>query len=543
MNKEIFKMSIPINEPILNYSPGSKEKKELKKVLNDFKSKKVDIPMYINGKEIRTDNKIRISPPHNHNHTLGCYNHGDASHVHSAIKAAMSAKKSWNALGAAKRAEIFLKAADLIAGPYRAKINATTMLGQSKNIFQAEVDAACELIDFLRFNPYYMSKINEEQPISPEGMKNSLDYRPLEGFVFALSPFNFTSIAGNLCSSVALMGNTVVWKASRTQIYSADIIMKVFKEAGLPNGVINLIHTDGKTAGDIIFKHPDFGGIHFTGSTNVFQNFWKEIGDNISNYKSYPRIVGETGGKDFIIAHKSADFLAISTAIIRGGFEFQGQKCSAPSRVYIPDNLWEPIKENLLNELSTLKMGDPEDFTNFVNAVIDEKAFDNITSYIDFAKNDNNHELLIGGNYDKSEGYYIEPTIFLSSNPKSKLMCEEIFGPIVTIHIYDKEKYEETLDLVNNTSPYALTGAIFAKEKDAIKLANKKLEYAAGNFYINDKPTGAVVGQQPFGGSRASGTNDKAGSYLNLVRWVSPRTTKEVFESPTNYRYPFMNEK
>ena len=543
MNNKIFKMSIPINEPILNYSPGSKEKKELKKVLNDFKSKEVDIPMYINGKEIRTDNKIRISPPHNHNHTLGCYNHGDASHVHSAIKAAMSAKKSWNALGAAKRAEIFLKAADLIAGPYRAKINATTMLGQSKNIFQAEVDAACELIDFLRFNPYYMSKINEEQPISPEGMKNSLDYRPLEGFVFALSPFNFTSIAGNLCSSVALMGNTVVWKASRTQIYSADIIMKVFKEAGLPNGVINLIHTDGKTAGDIIFKHPDFGGIHFTGSTNVFQNFWKEIGDNISNYKSYPRIVGETGGKDFIIAHKSADFLAISTAIIRGGFEFQGQKCSAPSRVYIPDNLWEPIKENLLNELSTLKMGDPEDFTNFVNAVIDEKAFDNITSYIDFAKNDNNHELLIGGNYDKSEGYYIEPTIFLSSNPKSKLMCEEIFGPIVTIHIYDKEKYEETLDLVNNTSPYALTGAIFAKEKDAIKLANKKLEYAAGNFYINDKPTGAVVGQQPFGGSRASGTNDKAGSYLNLVRWVSPRTTKEVFESPTNYRYPFMNEK
>ncbi|MEE3112524.1 MAG: L-glutamate gamma-semialdehyde dehydrogenase [Bacteroidota bacterium] len=543
MNKEIFKISIPINEPILNYSPGSKEKKELKKVLNDFKSKEVDIPMYINGKEIRTDNKIRISPPHNHNHTLGCYNHGDASHVHSAIKAAMSAKKSWNALGAAKRAEIFLKAADLIAGPYRAKINATTMLGQSKNIFQAEVDAACELIDFLRFNPYYMSKINEEQPISPEGMKNSLDYRPLEGFVFALSPFNFTSIAGNLCSSVALMGNTVVWKASRTQIYSADIIMKVFKEAGLPNGVINLIHTDGKTAGDIIFKHPDFGGIHFTGSTNVFQNFWKEIGDNISNYKSYPRIVGETGGKDFIIAHKSADFLAISTAIIRGGFEFQGQKCSAPSRVYIPDNLWEPIKENLLNELSTLKMGDPEDFTNFVNAVIDEKAFDNITSYIDFAKNDNNHELLIGGNYDKSEGYYIEPTIFLSSNPKSKLMCEEIFGPIVTIHIYDKEKYEETLDLVNNTSPYALTGAIFAKEKDAIELANKKLAYAAGNFYINDKPTGAVVGQQPFGGSRASGTNDKAGSYLNLVRWVSPRTTKEVFESPTNYRYPFMNEK
>ena len=417
------------------------------------------------------------------------------------------------------------------------------MLGQSKNVFQAEIDAACELIDFLRFNPYYMKKIHEDQPISPNGMKNSLSYRPLEGFIFALSPFNFTSIAGNLCSSVALMGNTVVWKASSTQIYSANTIMKVFKKAGLPDGVINLIHIDGKTAGNIIFNHRDFGGIHFTGSTGVFQNFWKIIGENIKKYKSYPRIVGETGGKDFIIAHKSSDPLAISTAILRGGFEFQGQKCSAPSRIYLPNNLWDEIKKNLIKDVSSLKMGTPEDFTNFVNAVIDEKAFDNISSYIDFAKNDIEHELVIGGNYDKSNGYFIEPTIFLSTNPKSKLMCEEIFGPVVTIYIYDKDKYEETLNLVNDTSPYALTGAIFAKDKNAIELAKTKLEHSAGNFYINDKPTGAVVGQQPFGGGRASGTNDKAGSYLNLIRWVSPRTIKELFESPKNYRYPFMDEK
>ena len=540
---ENLKIKLPINEPILEYKPESKERKDLKHVLNELKKKEVDIPMYIGGKEVRTEDKIRIFPPHNHHHTLGYYNKGNDLHIKDAIKAAMKAKENWNNMGPAKRAQIFLKAADLIAGPYRAEINATTMLGQSKNVFQAEIDAACELIDFLRFNPFYMKKINDEQPISPEGMKNSLSYRPLEGFIFALSPFNFTSIAGNLCSSVALMGNTVVWKASRTQIYSADVIMKIFKEAGLPDGVINLIHTDGRTAGNIIFKHPDFGGIHFTGSTGVFQNFWKLIGDNISNYKSYPRIVGETGGKDFIIAHKSADPLAVSTAIIRGGFEFQGQKCSAPSRVYLPNNLWENIKKDLLKEIPTIKMGDPENFSNFINAVIDEKAFDNISSYIDFAKNNSEHELLIGGNYDKSKGYFIEPTIFLSSNPKSKLMCEEIFGPIVTIYIYDSKKYEETLDLVNNTSPYALTGAVFSKDKDAVELANKKLEHAAGNFYINDKPTGAVVGQQPFGGSRASGTNDKAGSYLNLVRWVSPRTIKELFDSPTNYRYPFMNEK
>ncbi len=534
---------IPINEPILEYKSKSKEKIELKKKIHELKNKEIDIPMYIGGKEIRTENKIRISPPHDHNHTLGHYNKGDESHVNSAIKAALDAKDNWNRMGSNKRAKIFVKAAELLAGPYRSEINATTMLGQSKNVFQAEIDAACELIDFLRFNPYYMKKIHEEQPISPDGMKNSLSYRPLEGFIFALSPFNFTSIAGNLCSSVALMGNTVVWKASSTQIYSANVIMKVFKKAGLPDGVINLIHTDGKTAGDIIFNHRDFGGIHFTGSTGVFQNFWKIIGENIKNYKSYPRIVGETGGKDFIIAHKSSDPKAISTAILRGGFEFQGQKCSAPSRIYLPNNLWSEIKEKIIKDVSDLKMGNPEDFTNFVNAVIDEKAFHNICSYIDFAKNDHEHELIIGGNYNKSVGYFIEPTIFLSTNPKSRLMCEEIFGPVVTIYIYDNDKYEETLDLVNDTSPYALTGAIFAKDKNAIDLAKTKLEHSAGNFYINDKPTGAVVGQQPFGGGRASGTNDKAGSYLNLIRWVSPRTIKELLESPTDYRYPFMDEK
>ena len=542
MNDAFFEIPIPINEPVKEYKPGSSEKKELKKELSNLKNNEVDIPMYIGDKEVRTENKIRISPPHDHSHTLGYYNQGDETHIQMAIDAAMDAKEKWNDIGPVKRANIFLKAAELIAGPYRAKINASTMLGQSKNVFQAEVDAACELIDFLRFNPHYMSNIYKEQPLSPEGMKNSLEYRPLEGFIFALSPFNFTSIAGNLCSSVALMGNTVVWKASRTQIYSADIIMRVFKEAGLPDGVINLVHTSGRTAGEIIFKHPDFGGIHFTGSTAVFQHFWKEIGDNISIYKSYPRIVGETGGKDFIIAHKSANPLAVSTAIIRGGFEFQGQKCSAPSRVYIPNNLWSKIKQNLIDEMPTMKMGNPEDFSNFINAVIDENAFDNITSYIEFAKNSDEHELLIGGKYDKSKGYFIEPTIIVSTDPKSKLMCEEIFGPIVTIYIYDAEKYEETIDLVNETSPYALTGAVFSNNKEATDIASKKLENAAGNFYINDKPTGAVVGQQPFGGSRASGTNDKAGSYLNLVRWVSPRTTKEVFESPTDYRYPFMDE-
>ena len=542
MNNAFFEVPMPINEPILNYTPGSKEKKELLDTIKEFKSKPKDIPMCINGEEIKTNNKIKITAPHNHKLILGHFNEGDESHVVKAINSAMNAKKEWAEMSWQNRASIFLKAADLIAGPYRAKINASTMLGQSKNIFQAEVDAACEFIDFLKFNASYMEDIYKNQPESSDGMWNRLDYRPLEGFVFAISPFNFTSIAGNLCASAALMGNTIIWKPAYPQIYSANIIMEIFKEAGLPDGVINLIYVDGPVAGDIIFKHKDFGGLHFTGSTAVFKHLWKEIGNNIDKYKSYPRIVGETGGKDYIIAHKSADPLEVSTAIIRGCFEFQGQKCSAPSRVYIPNNLWSEIKNNLLKDIKSIKMGDPEDFTNFVNAVIEEKAFDNITSYIEEGKKDKDLELLIGGNHDKTKGYFIEPTVFISKDPKNKLMVEEIFGPVTTIYIYDENDYINTLKLVDETSPYALTGAIFAKKQKAINLATKILEYSAGNFYINDKPTGAVVGQQPFGGGRASGTNDKAGSYLNLLRWVSPRTIKEVYNTPKNYKYPFMNE-
>jgi|TARA_B110000438_G_scaffold295008_1_gene337323 1-pyrroline-5-carboxylate dehydrogenase len=542
MNNAFFEVPMPINEPILNYTPGSKEKKELLDTIKEFKSKPIDIPMYINGEEIKTNNKIKITAPHNHKLILGHFNEGDESHVVKAIDSAMNAKKEWAEMSWQNRASIFLKAADLIAGPYRAKINASTMLGQSKNVFQAEVDAACEFIDFLKFNASYMEDIYKNQPESSDGMWNRLDYRPLEGFIFAISPFNFTSIAGNLCASAALMGNTIIWKPAYPQIYSANIIMEIFKDAGLPDGVINLIYVDGPVAGDIIFKHKDFGGLHFTGSTAVFKHLWKEIGNNIDKYKSYPRVVGETGGKDYIIAHKSADPLEVSTAIIRGCFEFQGQKCSAPSRVYIPNNLWSEIKKNLLKDIKSIKMGDPEDFTNFVNAVIEEKAFDKITSYIEDGKRDKDLELLIGGNHDKTKGYFIEPTVFISKDPKNKLMVEEIFGPVTTIYIYDENDYINTLKLVDETSPYALTGAIFAKKQKAINLATKILEYSAGNFYINDKPTGAVVGQQPFGGGRASGTNDKAGSYLNLLRWVSPRTIKEVYNTPKNYKYPFMNE-
>ena len=542
MNNAFFEVPMPINEPILNYTPGSKEKKELLDTIKEFKSNPIDIPMYINGKEITTNNKIKITAPHNHKLILGHFNEGDKSHVIKAINSAMSAKKEWAEMSWQNRASIFLKAADLIAGPYRAKINASTMLGQSKNVFQAEVDAACEFIDFLKFNASYMEEIYKNQPESSDGMWNRLDYRPLEGFIFAISPFNFTSIAGNLCASAALMGNTIIWKPAYPQIYSANIIMEIFNKAGLPDGVINLIYVDGPVAGDIIFKHKDFGGLHFTGSTAVFKNIWKEIGNNIDKYKSYPRVVGETGGKDYIIAHKSANPLEVSTAIIRGCFEFQGQKCSAPSRVYIPNNLWSEIKNNLLKDIKSIKMGDPEDFTNFVNAVIEEKAFDKITSYIEDGKRDKDLELLIGGNHDKTKGYFIEPTVFISKDPKNKLMVEEIFGPVTTIYIYDENDYINTLKLVDETSPYALTGAIFAKKQKAINLATKILEYSAGNFYINDKPTGAVVGQQPFGGGRASGTNDKAGSYLNLLRWVSPRTIKEVYNTPKNYKYPFMNE-
>ena len=541
MNNAFFEIPVPINEPIKDYKSGSIERKELIETINYMKKNPVDIPMYIGDKTIKTQNKIEISAPHNHKLHLGTFNEGDASHVKMAIESAMKAKNEWASMSWQSRASIFLKAAELIAGPYRSKINASTMLGQSKNIFQAEIDAACEFIDFLNFNASYMEEIYKNQPESSEGMWNRLDYRPLEGFVFAISPFNFTSIAGNLCAAPALMGNTIIWKPAYPQIYSANIIMEVFKEAGLPDGVINLIYVDGPIAGDIIFKNKDFSGLHFTGSTAVFKNLWKEISDNIDCYKSYPRIVGETGGKDYIIAHKSAIPDEVSTAIVRGCFEFQGQKCSAPSRVYIPKNLWNKVKNNLLNDIKSIQMGDPEDFKNFVNAVIEERAFDKISSYIDDGKKDKDLELLIGGNYDKSKGYFIEPTVFITSNPKNKLMVEEVFGPVTCIYIYDENKYEETLHLVDETSPYALTGAVFAKEQVAIDTASKILEYSAGNFYINDKPTGAVVGQQPFGGGRASGTNDKAGSYLNLLRWVSPRTIKEVFNTPKNYKYPFMD--
>ena len=541
MNNSFFEIPVPINEPIKDYRADSIERKELIKTLNYMKKNPVDIPMYIGNKKIKTQNKIKISAPHNHKLHLGTFSEGDASHVKMAIESAISAKKKWASMSWQSRASIFLKAAELIAGPYRSKINASTMLGQSKNIFQAEIDAACEFIDFLNFNASYMEEIYKNQPESSEGMWNRLDYRPLEGFIFAISPFNFTSIAGNLCAAPALMGNTIIWKPAYPQIYSANVIMEVFREAGLPDGVINLIYVDGPIAGDIIFKNKDFGGLHFTGSTSVFKHLWKEISDNIDCYKSYPRIVGETGGKDYIIAHKSAIPEEVSTAIVRGCFEFQGQKCSAPSRVYIPKNLWSEIKNNLLNDIKSIQMGDPENFKNFVNAVIEEKAFDKISSYIENGKKDKDLELLIGGNYDKSKGYFIEPTVFITSNPKNKLMVEEIFGPVTCIYIYDENKYEETLHLVDETSPYALTGAVFAKEQIAIDTAGKILEYSAGNFYINDKPTGAVVGQQPFGGGRASGTNDKAGSYLNLLRWVSPRTIKEVFNTPKNYKYPFMD--
>ena len=541
MNNSFFEIPVPINEPIKDYRADSIERKELIKTLNYMKKNPVDIPMYIGNKKIKTQNKIKISAPHNHKLHLGTFSEGDASHVKMAIESAINAKKKWASMSWQSRASIFLKAAELIAGPYRSKINASTMLGQSKNIFQAEIDAACEFIDFLNFNASYMEEIYKNQPESSEGMWNRLDYRPLEGFIFAISPFNFTSIAGNLCAAPALMGNTIIWKPAYPQIYSANVIMEVFREAGLPDGVINLIYVDGPVAGDIIFKNKDFAGLHFTGSTSVFKHLWKEISDNIDCYKSYPRIVGETGGKDYIIAHKSAIPEEVSTAIVRGCFEFQGQKCSAPSRVYIPKNLWSEIKNNLLNDIKSIQMGDPENFKNFVNAVIEEKAFDKISSYIDSGKKDKDLELLIGGNYDKSKGYFIEPTVFITSNPKNKLMVEEIFGPVTCIYIYDENKYEETLHLVDETSPYALTGAVFAKEQIAIDTASKILEYSAGNFYINDKPTGAVVGQQPFGGGRASGTNDKAGSYLNLLRWVSPRTIKEVFNTPKNYKYPFMD--
>lgn len=537
-----FNVPTPVNEPVKSYAPGSPERKELQAALAEARAKQIDVPMYIGGKEVRTDDKQAMTPPHDHQHVLGHFSAGDASHVTAAIDAAMAAKADWANLGWEHRASIFLKAAELIAGPYRAKLNAATMLGQSKNAYQAEIDAACEFIDFLRFNVKYMTEIYAQQPESSPGIWNRLEQRPLEGFVFALTPFNFTAIAGNLPTSAAMMGNTIVWKPSNTQIYSANVLMEVFIEAGVPAGVINLVYVSGPTAGDVIFNHKDFGGIHFTGSTGVFQHIWKTIGENIYKYRSYPRIVGETGGKDFIMVHKSSDAKEVATAISRGAFEYQGQKCSAASRAYIPSNLWDDVISYVKTDLDSFKMGGTEDFTNFINAVIDEKSFDKIAKYIDAAKADPNVEVVAGGNYDKSKGYFIEPTIIKAKDPKYTTMCEELFGPVLTVFVYDEDKFEETMDLVDNTSIYALTGSIFSRDRYAAELATKRLEQSAGNFYINDKPTGAVVGQQPFGGARGSGTNDKAGSMINLLRWVSPRTIKETFVPPTDYRYPFLGE-
>ncbi len=543
MLKGFFNVPTPQNEPVLNYAPHSAERTALKAALNEARAKKIDIPMYIGGKEVRSGKTGEVRPPHDHKHVLATFHEGDASHVTAAIDAALAAKADWENLAWEQRAAIFLKAADLIAGPYRAKINAATMLGQSKNAFQAEIDSACELIDFLRFNVSYMTQIYQQQPpISGKGVWNRVEQRPLEGFVFALTPFNFTAIAGNLPSSAAMMGNVVVWKPANTQIYAANVIMQLFKEAGLPDGVINLVYVDGPTAGDVIFSHPDFAGIHFTGSTGVFQNIWKTIGNNIHKYKTYPRIVGETGGKDFVMIHPSADVDAATIALIRGAFEYQGQKCSAASRAYIPKSLWPAIKEKMQREIATFKMGSVENFENFINAVIDEKSFNKLAKYIDAAKDDKNVEIVTGGKYDKSEGWFIEPTVLRVDDPYYITMCEELFGPVLTVYVYDDNEFDKVLDIVDKTSIYALTGAIIAQDRYAVAEATHRLRNAAGNFYINDKPTGAVVGQQPFGGARGSGTNDKAGSMINLLRWVSPRTIKETFDPPKDYRYPFLNK-
>jgi 1-pyrroline-5-carboxylate dehydrogenase len=542
MPKGFFKVPIPTNEPVKSYAPGSPERAELKKEIQRMRSEVVDIPMVIDGKEVRTENTVSVHPPHDRKHLLGHFHKGDASHVQMAIEAAMRARKKWAEMSWEHRASIFLKAAELLAGPYRMKLNAATMLGQSKNVFQAEIDSAAELVDFFRFNVQYMTEIYEQQPASPISIWDRVEYRPLEGFIFALTPFNFTSIAGNLPSAPAIMGNTVVWKCSNTQVYSAKVIMEIFQEAGLPDGVINLVFVSGPVAGNEIFSHKDFGGIHFTGSTEVFQNIWKTIGNNIHLYKSYPRIVGETGGKDFVFVHPTANMDHVVVALVRGAFEYQGQKCSAASRAYIPASAWNEVSQKLESTIKGIKMGPPEDFTNFFNAVIDEASFDKLAGFIDRAKTDKDAEVIIGGGYDKSVGFFIEPTVILAKDPKYVTMEEELFGPVLTIYVYDDDKVEETLDILNDTSVYALTGAIFAQDRYAIEHLSKKLVDCAGNFYINDKPTGAVVGQQPFGGARGSGTNDKAGSLLNLIRWVSARTIKEEFVPPTDYRYPFMEE-
>jgi 1-pyrroline-5-carboxylate dehydrogenase len=540
MAKGFFQVPIPSCEPVQSFVPGSIERSVTIREYTKMMSEIVDIPMYIGSNEVRTNNLSVITPPHKHNHVVGNFHIGSAIHAKMAIDSAMGAKESWANMKWEHRASIFLKAADLLAGPFRTKINASTMVAQSKNVHQAEIDAACELIDFLRFNVQYMTEIFMEQPESSDGIWNRIEFRPLEGFVYAITPFNFTSIAANLCAAPALMGNTVVWKPSDAQIYSAKVLVDLFKAAGLPDGVFNVIYGDPVEISNEIFASPDFAGLHFTGSTSVFKNLWKQIGNNIHNYKTYPRIVGETGGKDFIMVHRSSDAKEVSTAIVRGAFEFQGQKCSAASRAYVPSNLWEEVKTYIIDDVNSMKIGDPGDLSNFINAVIHEASFDKIKLYIDKAKQDTDAEIIVGGNCDKSEGYFIQPTVILAKKPRYATMETELFGPVITIFVYDENHFEQTLDLVDSTSEYALTGAIFSKDRYAIELASEKLKNSAGNFYINDKPTGAVVSQQPFGGARSSGTNDKAGSSLNLLRWVSPRTIKESFVSPTDYRYPFL---
>jgi 1-pyrroline-5-carboxylate dehydrogenase len=542
MLKGFFNVPEPVNEPVLNYGPRSVERAALKAALEAGRAQQIDIPMYIGGQEVRTGKTLEVRPPHDHKHVIATYHEGDSSHVHAAIEAALAAKEQWENLPWEQRAAIFLKAADLLAGPYRARINAATMLGQSKNAYQAEIDAACEFIDFLRYNVHFMTQIYAEQPQSGKGVWNRLEQRPLEGFVFAITPFNFTAIAGNLCAAPALMGNVVVWKPAPTQIYAANVIMEVFIEAGLPAGVINMISVDGPVAGDIIFSHRDFAGLHFTGSTHVFQHLWKTIGNNINLYKTYPRIVGETGGKDFVLAHPSANAEVVSVALLRGAFEYQGQKCSAASRAYVPASLWPAVKEKLQHDIASIKVGPVENFENFVNAVITEASFDKLAKYIDEAKANPEVEIIAGGGYDKSVGYFVDPTVIQVQDPYYVTMCEELFGPVLTVYVYEDEQFEEVMNIIDNTSSYALTGSILSQDRYAIARATQRLRNAAGNFYVNDKPTGAVVGQQPFGGARGSGTNDKAGSMLNLLRWVSPRTIKETFDPPKDYTYPFLQK-
>jgi len=542
LNNAILKVPTPVNEPIHSYAPGTPERGLLKAAIDEISSKQVEIPLIIGGKEVRTGNMGKVVMPHDHQHVLGEYHIAGEKEIKMAIDAAMEAKEGWANLRWEERAAIFLKAAELLSGKYRYMMNAVSMLSTSKTAYQAEIDAACELIDFLRFNVYYAQQVYTDQPLySSKGLWNYVQQRPLEGFVFAVAPFNFTAIAGNLATAPAIMGNTIFLKPASSCVYTPYLFMQILKEAGMPDGVINFVPGPGSMVGKLCLDHKDLGGIHFTGSTGVFHQMWQTVGSNIAKYKSYPRIVGETGGKDFIVAHKSADVKQLATAIIRGSFEFQGQKCSASSRAYVPTSIWGQVRQQLETDMATIKMGPTDNFTNFFSAVIDKSAYATITEFIDYAKAAKDAEVIIGGGYDDSKGYFIEPTVILTSNPHFRTMEEEIFGPVMTIYVYADDKYEEALELCDKTSIYALTGAVFATEREAVSLAMTKLENAAGNFYINDKPTGAVVGQQPFGGARASGTNDKAGSYLNLVRWVSPRTIKETFEAPTHFAYPFMD--